>query len=102
MRRNFLSFFLALTLLLLVQMSSSVVLAQSSAGFNLQKYVIGSGGRDADSANYRVNGTVGQSITSQPVSKSANFIISSGYWSADSRPPGNIGTAVYLPAVLKH
>jgi hypothetical protein len=80
----------------------TTVLAQTSAGFNLEWYVIGSGGGESSSGTYRVNGTLGHSFTSQPTSGSASFTVSSGYWFFDTGPPGAAGTASYLPVIFKN
>jgi hypothetical protein len=88
---------LAVTMLLLLSFGAAV-LAQTSTGFNLEWHVIGGGGNVSSSADYRVQGTIGQSVTSPPTASSAGFVVSSGYW------PGGTpaGTTVYLPAVLKN
>jgi hypothetical protein len=86
----------ALAGLLLLLVGGAVTLAQTSAGFNLEWHVIGSGGGASSSASYHVNGTIGQSIASQPASASANFVVGSGYWFVDT------GTTIYLPTVLRN
>jgi hypothetical protein len=88
---------LAVTVLLMLAFGAAV-LAQTSTGFNLEWHVIGGGGNESSSAGYRVQGTIGQSVTSPLTSGSAGFVVSSGYW------PGATpaGTTVYLPAVLRN
>jgi hypothetical protein len=88
---------LAVTMLLLLAFGVAV-LAQTSAGFNLEWHVIGGGGNESSSAGYRVHGTIGQSVASPPWAGSADFVVSSGYWS-EGLPAG---TTVYLPAIWKN
>jgi hypothetical protein len=87
---------LAVTMLLLLALSTTV-LAQTSAGFNLEWHVIGGGGNESSSVDYRVQGTIGQSVTSPPTATSVGFVVTSGYWFGGA--PG--GTRVYLPTILK-
>lgn len=96
MKQNKLTGFLALGVLLLLLTVGAGVTAQTSAGFDLEWHVIGGGGRESTSASYHINGTIGQSIASQPMTGSAHFTISSGYWFADG------GRTIYLPAILKN
>jgi hypothetical protein len=87
---------LAVTMLLLLSFGAAV-LAQTSTGFNLEWHVIGGGGNESSSADYRVQGTIGQSVTSPPTASSAGFVVSSGYW-----PGGTPGrNKVYLPSGLE-
>jgi hypothetical protein len=96
MKRSNPTTFLALAVLLLLLAVGAVVMAQSSAGFNLESYVIGGGGGESSSANYQINGTIGQSVASHPISSSDSFRVSSGYWHADTK------TYIYLPTLLKN
>jgi len=96
MRHDRLRIRAALAAVLLLLAGGAVALAQTSTRFNLEWHVIGSGGGESSSASYQVNGTVGQSITSQPTSESASFVVSSGYWFVDT------GTTVYLPTILRN
>jgi hypothetical protein len=89
---------LAVTMLLLLAFGAAV-LAQTSAGFNLEWHVIGGGSGESSSADYRVQGTIGQSAASPPTASSAGFVVSSGYWSGSTGPAG---TTIYLPAILKN
>jgi hypothetical protein len=98
MKHNHRAIFLALAALLLLLTAGAVVLAQTSAGFNLEWHVIGSGGGETSSASYHINGTIGQSIDSPPTSGSANYKASSGYWFAGT----GTGTTLYLPALQKN
>jgi hypothetical protein len=80
----------------LLLVTGGVILAQSSAQFNLERSVIGSGGGRSASASYRVEGTIGQSVASPPTAGSSNFTLSSGYWFAQTK------MATYLPMIVKH
>lgn len=89
---------LLVLLFLLVLVMGTTVLAQTSADFNLEWHVIGSGGGQSSSADYQVKGTVGQGLASPPTSGSASYRVSSGYWFADSV----LGIKVYVPALSKN
>ena len=80
------------------------VAAQTSPNYNLEWHVIGGGGQAVSSASYRVNGTVGQAVTSphppQPqYQASAHFVISQGYWFGDGI---TIRWPAYLPLVTRN
>lgn len=94
MKQQRLNSLLALILLLLLFSATLIVMAQSSAGFNLDWHVIGSGGTQSKAANYQVEGTFGQSFANSDPVRSAEFGVSSGYWVFDGK------TAVYLPLVV--
>jgi hypothetical protein len=96
MKRNQPATLVVLVVALLLLGAAGAGLAQTSAGFNLEWHAIGSGGGEASSANYRVNGTVGQGIASPPSAISAAFVVSSGYWFAGR------GTIIYLPLILRN
>lgn len=68
--------------------------AQTSTNYNLEWHVIGGGGARVSSAHYAVNATIGQAAASPPVSVSASYVVSGGYWL-----PG--GYRVYLPLVVR-
>ncbi len=87
---------LLIVALLLILTAGAALLAQSSASYNLDWHVIGSGGSESNSASYRVNGTVGQSLASPPESGSASFEMSSGYWVLPPFLP------VYLPLITSN
>jgi len=87
-----------LAVMLLLLAFGGAALAQTSAGFNLEWRVIGGGGGESSSADYRVHGTIGQSVTSPPASSGAGFVVSSGYWLRGTPA----GTTVYLPTILKN
>lgn len=86
-----------------------IVLAQSSASFNLPWHVVGGGGGRSFSSGYRVAGTVGQGVTSPPRAASANFVLGSGYWAgiqtlpADPlpTPPVALEEQLYLPLICR-
>jgi hypothetical protein len=88
-----------LAVMLLLLAFGAAALAQTSTGFNLEWHVIGGGGAESSSADYRVHGTIGQSVTSPPTASSAEFVVSSGYWPGGTPPAG---TTIYLPAILKN
>lgn len=92
MNRNYAAAFLLSALLLLVIAAGAVVMAQTSAGYNLEWHVVGSGGGEAGSASYRVNGTTGQGVTSPPTAGGASYVLSSGYWYSDQ-------IHLYLPVI---
>jgi hypothetical protein len=98
MKHNHRAIFLALAILLFLLAAGAVVLAQTSVDFNLEWHVIGSGGGQSSSADYQVNGTVGQGLASPPPSGSASYQVSSGYWFADTV----LGIKVYVPALSKN
>ena len=95
METNRLAIVVAVVCLMLVLAVGVAVLAQSSAGFNLEWHVVGSGGGESASSNYRVNGTTGQSLAGPPTAGGASYRVTGGYWVFDSR------MVVYLPAVSK-
>lgn len=87
-----------LAVMLLLLAFGVAALAQTSPGFNLEWHVIGGGGGESSSADYRVHGTIGQSVASPPTASGAGFVISSGFW-----PGGTAaGTTVYLPVIFKN
>ncbi len=75
----------------------SVALAQSSSGFQLNWHLVGSGGGSATSAEYQVNGSIGQALAGPPQASSASYRVESGYW---------VGTSaegkVLVPVVFKN
>ena len=62
-------------ILLMIVASASMGLAQD---YSIDWYVIGSGGGESQSTNYRINGTIGQPIVG--ISSSANYTVESGFW----------------------
>lgn len=95
MKQKHTAVLLTLALLLLLA-AGAAVLAQTSAGFNLEWHVIGSGGGESASTDYHVNGTIGQSTASQPDMGSAGFQLSSGYWFVGA------SNKVFLPVLVKN
>jgi hypothetical protein len=87
---------LLLLILLLLMSAAAGLLAQNSASYDLSWHLISAGGESA-SASFQVNGSLGQDAASPPLSDSAGFIVSSGYWFTELAD----GTAVFLPAVLR-
>ena len=77
--------------------TGGLALAQTSPNYNLEWHVIGGGGQPVSSAHFAVNSTAGQGAASPPVSSSAHYAVSGGYWYS-------IGgaRAVYLPLVMRN
>lgn len=65
--------------------------AQSSANYTVGWHVIAGGGGSAASANYRVDGTVGQGMAATDAASSANYRVSSGFWVPQSVVPTAVG-----------
>ncbi|MGC9523597.1 MAG: hypothetical protein ACP5HG_17190 [Anaerolineae bacterium] len=84
-----------LSVALLLAVGITLVRAQTSAGFHLTWHAVANAGGASSSASYRVNGTIGQAIAGPPVSTSASFIVTGGYWAATTQ------NMICLPAVLK-
>jgi hypothetical protein len=85
-------FLLATAVLLL---SGGVVLSQSSANFNLNWSTMAGGGGESTSATYRVEGSIGQSLTE--LSSSGDYRVQSGFWQAHIAEPSTI----YLPLIMR-
>ena len=62
-------------IILILLMLASIGSAQS---YQVDWYVIGSGGGHSESSNYQVNGTIGQPIVG--ITSSDNYTIESGFW----------------------
>lgn len=86
--------FLAIVALVIAVGAGSAALAQTSANYNLEWHVIGGGGRPVSSAHYAVNSTAGQGAASPPLSTSAHYAVSGGYWYSGVQ-------TIYLPVVLR-
>jgi hypothetical protein len=82
---------LVVVTVLAVLVAGGALLAQA-ADFELRRSTIGSGGGISGSAAFRVQGTVGQGVASQPAAASESFRLSSGFWFGAA--PDN---TVYLP-----
>jgi hypothetical protein len=80
-------------MLLLLTAVGIGVLAQTSSDFNLQWHVLAGSGGPSASADYQVNGTVGQSLAGPPQSGGNAFVVNGGYWQES--------LAVYLPLVAR-
>jgi len=61
--------------IILILMLASTASAQN---YSIDWYVIASGGGHAESANFMVDGTIGQPITG--ISSSANYVVEAGFW----------------------
>jgi hypothetical protein len=68
---------------------SSLAIAQN---YQIDWYVIASGGGEMSSANFNVNGTAGQGIVG--TSSSPSYIVESGYWVGAGAGPGGCDYAV--------
>lgn len=62
-------------LILLILLIASVAIAQT---YQIDWYVIGSGGGHAESGTYQVDGTIGQPIVGQ--ASSDNYTVDAGFW----------------------
>ena len=62
-----------------------VVSIASAQSYQIDWYVIASGGGHSESINYGIDGTVGQPITGE--SSSDNYIVEAGFWVGISPPP---------------
>ena len=82
--------------LLLLLTAGAVVWAQTAAGFDLVWNVIAGGGGRSSSADYRVEGTIGQAVAGPPAAGSADFMIGSGYWFGAT---GGAATTLYVPVI---
>ncbi len=65
----------SLKILIMMLLITSIALAQN---YQIDWYVIASGGGHSESADYLVDGTIGQAIVGQ--SSSENYIIEAGFW----------------------
>ena len=90
-RKRFAAAGLGLALALLL-----VSLAAAQGPYLLDWYVVSGGGGPMESANYVMRSTAGQGGIG--LASSANYRLSAGYRSA---PVAEVGTAVYLPIILK-
>jgi len=84
---------IALVGLLLALLIVGVVMAQSSVDFDLSWYVLAGGGGRSASADYAMNGTLGQAAVG--FSSSADYGMRSGYWQSW------LSYRIFLPLVLK-
>ena len=80
MRKRTFTIMLVTALTLLLLSAGAVTWAQNATGFDLGWHVIGSGGTQSNSADYRVSGTVGQSTAGASTLSSADFSVIGGFW----------------------
>ena len=80
MNKRTVSMLLAISLTLLFLSAGAVTWAQTSANFDLRWHVIGNGGAQSNSADFRVSGTVGQNTTGTTTASSADFKVTGGFW----------------------
>jgi hypothetical protein len=94
-------FLLAAAVLLL---SSGVVLSQSSADFGLNWSAIAGGSGYSFSSDYRVEGTIGQSLAHTDPSASAGYQVQGGFWppfAGVQSPPPPLDNQLFLPYVSR-
>jgi len=89
---------LSVVALLLLLTAGAVALAQTAAGFDLVWNVIAGGGGRSSSADYRVEGTIGQAVAGPPAAGSADFVIGSGFWFGVR---GGAPTTLYVPVIYR-
>ncbi|MBE2198802.1 MAG: hypothetical protein IAE79_09340 [Anaerolinea sp.] len=56
------------------------------------------GGGESSSADYQVQGTIGQTAAGPPMADSADFRVGSGYWFGDMRAAQ---VTLYLPVIRR-
>lgn len=88
---------LVLLVLVLLLISVGIVVAQSSANFIVQRFVVAGGGA-ADSANYALTSVIGQPVTD--VVNSPNYKVSAGFLHPLQQDSG-LSETIWLPMVLK-
>jgi hypothetical protein len=101
MNRKRLLFLLVTAVLLL---SAGAVLSQSSASFNLNWSTIAGGTGYSWSADYRVEGTIGQPVAHTEPATSASYQVSSGFWppfAGVESPPLPLDNHLFLPYVSR-
>ena len=81
-----------LIMLLVVSLPVGWVLAANGSGFEISRFVIGSGGGRLTSGSYALEGTVGQAVTDKV--DLGSYALCSGFWC------GSI-YRLYLPSVLR-
>ena len=90
-------------MLILAILSFAALLATTVvAGYSevsVRKQIIAGGGRYASSANFAINGTLGQSVTGYAAS--GNHAVVAGYWSDHSFADTHQTEQIYLPLTLK-
>jgi len=64
-----------LKILILILAMAAIVSAQN---YQIDWYVIGSGGGSAASSNYQINGTIGQPVVG--ITSSSSYTVEAGYW----------------------
>ncbi len=88
---------LVLLVLVLLLISVGIVVAQSSANFIVQRFVVAGGG-SAESANYAVTSVIGQPDTD--VVDSSNYKVSAGFLHPLQQGSG-LSETIRLPVILK-
>jgi hypothetical protein len=91
--------YVALFVLLLLLVTGVAAQAQISAGYWLQWNVIVGGGSQSGSANYVLDGTVGESLVGPPAAGSGDYRLTLGYTTGG--PPAPPPSHIYLPVVVR-
>jgi hypothetical protein len=88
---------LVLLVLVLLLITVGIVVAQSSANFIVQRFVVAGGG-SAESANYAVTSVIGQPDTD--VVDSSNYKVSAGFLHPLQHDSGD-DNKIWLPVLLR-
>ncbi|MCK4858585.1 MAG: hypothetical protein KAT58_11495, partial [candidate division Zixibacteria bacterium] len=81
-------------ILIITLLITSVAVAQN---YQVDWYVIASGGGHSESATYQIDGTIGQPIVG--LSSSENYILEAGFWVGFGEAGGD---CVYIPGDCNH
>jgi hypothetical protein len=70
--------------------TGAVVLAQSSASFEVGWSAVGVSSGTSSSASYEISGTAGQALAGPPASDSSSYRVISGVWALPSGQTGGV------------
>ncbi len=87
----------ALLLLLVILSLGGSAVAQISDNYNLEWHVVAGGGQTADSANYVVHSTIGQTLGG-PAPTGDNYRVGGGFWGVG----GGSYRVTYLPLIMRN
>ncbi len=92
-----------ISIVLLAAVAATAVQAQSSTSYGLDWSVFGGGGASSQSDSFIISGTFGQTADSPPLSSSAGYNVTSGYWGGFASTPKPTATPdrIYVPRVSK-
>jgi hypothetical protein len=81
--------------------NAGLVLSQSSANFQLNWTTVAGGASDSQSADYRVEATIGQPLA-HTASTSSSYRVGGGFWLPFAGGPTlpSLDTHLYLPVIL--